>query len=144
MASYKPQAGIAVRVMLVRLLAVTKSEHILRNHPVTGRFLIYRKNQRISDIAARPEWANSNWVKSLYSPLVWQSIQEMQAKSEWRRPKTPSRRQPVRRGNTLIASKSTCRVRRISNSRRLHARATERLLAHSNHPETVIESLFGA
>jgi hypothetical protein len=42
-------------VILVRLLAVTKSEHILRNHPVTGRFLIYRKNQRISDIAARPE-----------------------------------------------------------------------------------------
>ena len=45
MASYKPQAGIAVRVMLVRLVAVTKSEQILRNHPVTGRFLIYRKNK---------------------------------------------------------------------------------------------------
>jgi predicted Zn-dependent protease len=45
--------------------------------------------QAVSDfdraVAAQAEWANSNWVKSLYSPLVWQSIQEMQAESERRR-----------------------------------------------------------
>ena len=39
-------------------------------------------------VAAQPEWANSNWVKSLYSPLVWQSVQEMRVESERRRRKT--------------------------------------------------------
>lgn len=39
-------------------------------------------------VAARPEWANSNWVKSLYSPLVWQAIQEIQAESERQKQKT--------------------------------------------------------
>jgi predicted Zn-dependent protease len=39
-------------------------------------------------MASRPEWKNSNWVKSLYSPLVLQSVQEMQAENERRRQKT--------------------------------------------------------
>ncbi len=45
--------------------------------------------QALSDfdtaVAAQPEWANSNWVKSLYSPMVWQSVAEMRAESERRR-----------------------------------------------------------
>jgi predicted Zn-dependent protease len=42
------------------------------------------------DIALRgqPEWENSTWVKALYSPLVAQSIQQMQAEREQRRQKT--------------------------------------------------------
>jgi hypothetical protein len=69
--------------------------------------------QALSDfdtgVAARPEWANSNWVKSLYSPLVWQRIQkhpgdagrERTAKTE-----DPSRRKQVRRsrGESLPAN----------------------------------------
>jgi predicted Zn-dependent protease len=35
-----------------------------------------------------PEWENSSWVKALYSPLVAQSIQEMQSERERRREKT--------------------------------------------------------
>jgi predicted Zn-dependent protease len=34
-----------------------------------------------------PEWENSSWVQALYSPLVTQSIQEMQAERERRRQK---------------------------------------------------------
>ena len=30
-------------------------------------------------IAGHPEWTNPHWVASLYSPLVAQSVQEMQA-----------------------------------------------------------------
>jgi hypothetical protein len=35
----------------------------------------------------QPEWGNSSWVKALYSPLVAQSVQEMQAESERRKQK---------------------------------------------------------
>lgn len=38
-------------------------------------------------ISHHPEWTNPNWVSSLYSPLVAQSVQEMQAESD-RRKKT--------------------------------------------------------
>ncbi|HWY21324.1 MAG TPA: M48 family metalloprotease [Candidatus Acidoferrum sp.] len=38
-------------------------------------------------IASQPEWENPNWVKALYSPLVAQSTQEMQAERERRRQK---------------------------------------------------------
>ena len=39
-------------------------------------------------LAGQPEWENSSWVKPLCSPLVAQSIQEMQAERERRREKT--------------------------------------------------------
>jgi predicted Zn-dependent protease len=39
-------------------------------------------------LAGQPEWESSSWVKPLYSPLVAQSIQEMQAERERRRQKT--------------------------------------------------------
>jgi predicted Zn-dependent protease len=39
-------------------------------------------------LGGQPEWENSSWVKALYSPLVAQSIQEMQAERERRRQKT--------------------------------------------------------
>jgi predicted Zn-dependent protease len=39
-------------------------------------------------LGEQPEWGNSSWVKALYSPLVAQSIQEMQAERERRRQKT--------------------------------------------------------
>jgi tetratricopeptide (TPR) repeat protein len=35
----------------------------------------------------QPEWENSSWVKTLYSPLVKQSVREMQAERERRRQK---------------------------------------------------------
>ncbi len=35
--------------------------------------------------AGQPEWTNPRWVKALYSPLVAQSVQEMQAEQERRR-----------------------------------------------------------
>src|SRR5260370_1899120 len=38
-------------------------------------------------LAEQPEWGNSSWVKALYSPLVAQSIQEMQAERERRKQK---------------------------------------------------------
>ena len=36
----------------------------------------------------QPEWGNSNWVKALYSPLVAQSVQEMQTERDLRKKKT--------------------------------------------------------
>jgi len=36
-------------------------------------------------VAGQPQWENSNWVKALYSPLVEQSIQQMQAERERRK-----------------------------------------------------------
>jgi hypothetical protein len=36
-------------------------------------------------LAGQPEWGNPQWVKVLYSPLVAQSVQEMQAERERRR-----------------------------------------------------------
>jgi predicted Zn-dependent protease len=41
-------------------------------------------------ISHHPEWTNPNWVASLYSPLVAQSIQQMQAESD-RRKKTKAK-----------------------------------------------------
>ena len=38
-------------------------------------------------VGGQPEWGNSSWVKALYSPLVAQSIQEMQAERERRKQK---------------------------------------------------------
>jgi tetratricopeptide (TPR) repeat protein len=38
-------------------------------------------------VDGQPEWENSSWVQALYSPLVAQSIQEMQAERERRRQK---------------------------------------------------------
>jgi beta-barrel assembly-enhancing protease len=40
-----------------------------------------------SAVAGQPEWENSNWVHALHSPLVAQSIQEMQAERERRKRK---------------------------------------------------------
>ena len=43
--------------------------------------------------AAQPEWENPQWVKSLYSPLVAESVQEMQAEQKRQREaRTASRR----------------------------------------------------
>lgn len=39
-------------------------------------------------LVGEPEWGNSSWVKALYSPLVTQSIQGMQAERERRKQKT--------------------------------------------------------
>ena len=39
-------------------------------------------------LGGQPEWENSSWVKALYSPLVAQSIQAMQAERERRKQKT--------------------------------------------------------
>jgi predicted Zn-dependent protease len=36
-------------------------------------------------LAGQPEWGNPQWVKALYSPLVAQSVQEMQAERERQR-----------------------------------------------------------
>jgi predicted Zn-dependent protease len=47
-------------------------------------------------LGRQPEWGNSSWVKALYSPLVAQSIREMQAERERRRQKTRVNRQSVR------------------------------------------------
>jgi predicted Zn-dependent protease len=48
-------------------------------------------DQALSDfsgaLGGQPEWGNLNWVKVLYSPLVAQSIQEMQAERERRKQK---------------------------------------------------------
>jgi tetratricopeptide (TPR) repeat protein len=41
-------------------------------------------------LRGHPEWENSGWVKALYSPLVAQSIQEMQAERERRKQKARS------------------------------------------------------
>jgi len=38
-------------------------------------------------LGGQPEWENSSWVKALYSPLVAQSVEEMQAERERRRQK---------------------------------------------------------
>jgi hypothetical protein len=38
-------------------------------------------------VAGQPEWENLNWIKALYSPLVAQSVQEMQAERERRKRK---------------------------------------------------------
>jgi len=38
-------------------------------------------------LGGQPEWENSSWVKALHSPLVAQSIQEMQAERERQRQK---------------------------------------------------------
>ena len=38
-------------------------------------------------VRAQPEWENSSWVKALYSPLVAQSTEEMQAERERRKQK---------------------------------------------------------
>jgi predicted Zn-dependent protease len=38
-------------------------------------------------LGGQPEWENSRWVKALYSPLVVQSIQEMQSERERRKQK---------------------------------------------------------
>jgi beta-barrel assembly-enhancing protease len=38
-------------------------------------------------LSGQAEWGNSNWVRALYSPLVRQSIQEMEAERERRRQK---------------------------------------------------------
>ena len=46
-----------------------------------------------SAVAGQPEWENSNWVHALYSPLVAQSIREMQAERE-RRKKAKENRAP--------------------------------------------------
>jgi len=54
-----------------------------------ARWQAQEKDRAIVDfntaIAAQPEWENANWVRALYSPLVAQSIQEMQAERERRK-----------------------------------------------------------
>lgn len=57
-----------------------------------ARWQAQEKDQALVDfnaaLAGEPEWENSSWVKPLCSPLVAQSIQEMQAERERRREKT--------------------------------------------------------
>jgi tetratricopeptide (TPR) repeat protein len=46
-----------------------------------------------SAVTAQPEWENAKWVQALYSPLVAQSLQEMQDERQRRR-KTQQARTP--------------------------------------------------
>jgi len=47
------------------------------------------RDEALSDfdraVPSQPEWENASWVKALYSPLVAQSVQEMQAERERRK-----------------------------------------------------------
>jgi beta-barrel assembly-enhancing protease len=56
-----------------------------------ARWQAHQHDQAMLDfngaVAAQPEWENSNWVKALYSPLVGQSVREMQAERERRKRK---------------------------------------------------------
>jgi hypothetical protein len=57
-----------------------------------ARWQAQEKDQALIDynsaLGGQPEWGNSSWVKALYSPLVAQSFQEMQAERERRKQKT--------------------------------------------------------
>jgi predicted Zn-dependent protease len=44
-----------------------------------------------SAVTAQPEWENPKWVKALYSPLVAQSLEEMQDERQRRRKTQPAR-----------------------------------------------------
>jgi len=54
-----------------------------------ARWQAQERDPALSDFSAavsgQPEWANPQWVKALYSPLVARSIQQMQTESERRR-----------------------------------------------------------
>jgi predicted Zn-dependent protease len=56
-----------------------------------ARWLAQQSGQAMLDfnsaLAAQPEWANSNWVKALYSPLVAQTVRDMEAERERRKRK---------------------------------------------------------
>jgi tetratricopeptide (TPR) repeat protein len=56
-----------------------------------ARWQAQERDQALLDfnvaVDRQPEWENSSWVQALYSPLVAQSIQEMQAERERRRQK---------------------------------------------------------
>ncbi len=57
-----------------------------------ARWQAQEQDQALADfnlaLAGEPEWGNSSWVRALYSPLVAQSIQGMQAERERRKQKT--------------------------------------------------------
>ncbi len=63
-----------------------------------------------SALGGQPEWGNPSWVKALYSPLVAQSIEEMQAERE--------RRKQEMKAATIRRGFSACLVRgyRVHNS----------------------------
>jgi len=63
-------------------------------------------------LAGEPEWENSSWVKPLYSPLVAQSIQEMQAERERRREKTRVAASFL--GHAAFQSRSICKSLRTN------------------------------
>lgn len=54
-----------------------------------ARWQAQERDNALGDFAAavsgQPEWENPHWVKALYSPLVAQSVQQMQIESERRR-----------------------------------------------------------
>jgi predicted Zn-dependent protease len=56
-----------------------------------ARWQAQEQDQALRDfsvaLGGQPEWGNSIWVKALYSPLVGQSIQEMQSERERRKQK---------------------------------------------------------
>ena len=56
-----------------------------------ARWQAQQHDQALNDfstaLGGQPEWENSSWVRALYSPLVAQSIQELQAERERRRQK---------------------------------------------------------
>jgi len=57
-----------------------------------ARWQAQEQDQALRDfnvaVVGQPEWENSNWVSALYSPLVGQSIREMQAERQRRKEKT--------------------------------------------------------
>ncbi len=55
-------------------------------------------------VAGQPEWGNPQWVKALYSPLVAQTVQEMQAERE--------RQRKARMASEVVKSSKISRVAR--------------------------------
>jgi beta-barrel assembly-enhancing protease len=65
----------------------TPSEKIVV--PAVARWQAQERDTALIDfehgVAQHPEWMNSHWVEALYSPLVAQSVREMQAESDRRK-----------------------------------------------------------
>jgi len=57
-----------------------------------ARWQAQEQDQALRDfnvaVGGQPEWENSSWVNPLYSPLIEQSIREMQAERQRRKEKT--------------------------------------------------------
>ena len=77
--------------MLEKLRLRTEHPIRKRNGSCRSALAAQQHDQAMVDfngaVAGQPEWENSNWVHALYSPLVAQSIQDMQAERERRKRK---------------------------------------------------------